>query len=59
MSDPFAGYDAWKTASPYDDEIDPVDEIDRFIERINNEFITRAEVKEFLGSLKDYIEGEL
>lgn len=35
MRDPFAGYDQWKTASPYDDEVDPFEDADRFIEATN------------------------
>ena len=27
----FQGYDQWKTASPYDDEPDPVEEAERFL----------------------------
>lgn len=26
MSDPFSGYDAWKTASPYDDDPDVLEQ---------------------------------
>jgi len=26
------GYDQWKTASPYDDEPDPIEEAQRFLE---------------------------
>lgn len=29
--DPFQGYDAWKTASPYDDEIDYIDEAEKWL----------------------------
>ena len=33
----FQGYDQWKTASPYDDDIDPIDEAERFLkETIDN-----------------------
>lgn len=32
MRDPFQGYDQWKTASPYDDEPDIIEEAEGFIE---------------------------
>ncbi len=35
MRDPFQTYDAWKTASPFDDEIDPIEDADRFIKATN------------------------
>jgi len=33
MRDPFAGYDQWKTATPYDDEpdVDALEELDKCI----------------------------
>ena len=27
----FQGYDQWKTATPYDDDIDPIEEGERYI----------------------------
>lgn len=29
----FDGYDQWKTASPYDDDLDPIEEGERFLEQ--------------------------
>ena len=33
MRDPFANYDAWKTASPYDDESDVIHEAENWLKR--------------------------
>jgi hypothetical protein len=43
MNDPFQGYDQWKTASPYDDDPDPVDEACRFLEHLKGKDITGNE----------------
>ncbi len=32
----FSGYDQWKTASPYDDEPDFIEEAERFLKRNKN-----------------------
>ena len=71
MRDPFAGYDQWKTASPYDDEPDVVDNCSHVVQNI--EYALREweppisdRVRQLLESAKDtlnaaaeYIENEI
>ena len=33
----FQGYDQWKTASPYDDEPDPIEEAERWLKQNSQE----------------------
>ncbi len=53
-------YDQWKTASPYDDEIDVEQEIDKYIKRIEaqvtlGQVINPSSVILFLKDLKEWI----
>jgi len=56
----FDNYDAWKTASPHDDEIDVEKEIDAMIKRLKakltlGDAIYPREIIKFLEDLKEWI----
>lgn len=56
----FDNYDAWKTASPHDDEIDVEEEIDKYIKRLEAKItlgvvVLPHEVIGFLKDLKEWI----
>lgn len=53
-------YDQWKTASPYDDEIDVEEEIDKYIQKLEAQIIigdryNLHDVIRFLKDLKEWI----
>ena len=50
-------YDQWKTASPYDDEVDWVEECEKMAKRVREkpETVKMEEVAELLDYLADYI----
>jgi hypothetical protein len=53
-------YDQWKTASPYDDEIDVEEEIDKYIKRMEANItlgnaVNASDVIRFLKDLKEWI----
>jgi hypothetical protein len=53
-------YDQWKTASPYDDEIDVEEEIDKRIKHIESLLVLEQEINhedmiKFLQDLKEWI----
>jgi len=58
------GYDQWKTASPYDDDIDPIEEAERFIKDNEPAAITGEPVEvnrayHVVEGLLEYIDNEV
>ena len=47
MSDPFAGYDAWKTTDPRYLEDEPYDEEEAYAEALDSELLRQKSMQEY------------
>jgi hypothetical protein len=54
----FQGYDQWKTASPYDDEPDPIEEAERWLKENTEKRKTDPEI-ERVSWIIEYLLGEV